>query len=252
VIYTFETRLAVDAEIEATLAANAAHWSFGLRTLWSLLYRQRLSEKEAYRRIRELGFTSKQTGSILIAAQMRKAGLVELKKYERGQLELSIAKRKNAIQAKYKKIRSLEARERKLCGIRGRYAPKPDSNPQKVYRDALGALRGVRDELSFCRNWIAQKERVLSVKKATLQRLIEDMAADRYSLCFGSKDLLRQRPGVCSTEESAFQSLDEWQRTWECARNGQWCSGGLWDMRSCRVATRRSSGSLRRRAFGSA
>jgi hypothetical protein len=190
------------------------------------LYRQRLSEKDAYDRIRGLGFTTRQTESIITAAQMRKDGLVELKKYERSQLELAIDKRTRAIQEKLKKVRSLEKRERRLCATRTSRAPSGGKRRSRGYLDALSALRAVREELDFCRNWIAQKERVLQAKQGRLKRLTEDMAADRYSLCFGSKDLLRQRPGVNPSESPAFETVEEWQRTWDCARNGQfWAIG---------------------------
>ena len=229
-IYTLETRLTVTPEVDAILAANAAHWSFGVRFAWSALYRQRLSEKDVYRRICELGFTSKQAESILAAAQMRKAALVELKKYERGQLELAIDKRTRAIADKRKKVRALERRERKLCAVRARHSPAAGKSRSRDYLNALSALRALREDLSFCRHWIAQKERVLRAKQGSLKRLIEDMAADRYSLCFGSKDLLRQRPGVIPTEFPAFETLEDWQRTWDCARNGQFWAIGHTDL----------------------
>ena len=81
-LHTFEARLTVDAETDALLASQAAHWSWGLCKAWSLLYRQRLSKAQAYAELMRHGFTSHQVGSMLMSAEMRQAGVVELKKYE--------------------------------------------------------------------------------------------------------------------------------------------------------------------------
>ena len=104
-LHTFETRLDVDQETVALLTDNAAHCSWGLRKAWSLRYRQGFSEAQAYAALKKLDFSSEQVGSLLIAAGMRHAGLVEMKKYERGQLELAIAKRERAIRDKQKRFR---------------------------------------------------------------------------------------------------------------------------------------------------
>jgi hypothetical protein len=47
-LYTFETCLSVDPELDSLLAANAAHWSWGLRKAWVLLNRQGLAKPAAY------------------------------------------------------------------------------------------------------------------------------------------------------------------------------------------------------------
>jgi hypothetical protein len=96
-LHTFETRLTVDADLDAFLAAQAAHWSWGLRKAWSLLYRQKLSKPQAYAELMKHDFTSHQVGSMLMAAEMRRAGLVELKKFELKQMELAILKRERAV-----------------------------------------------------------------------------------------------------------------------------------------------------------
>lgn len=67
--------------LDALLAENASHWSWGLRKAWSSLYRQRLSRAQAYAELKKLGFTSKQVESLLTAVEMKRAGLVEAAKY---------------------------------------------------------------------------------------------------------------------------------------------------------------------------
>ena len=112
--HTFEARLVADPVLDALLAENAQHWSWGLRKAWSFLYRQKLTRAQAYAELKKLEFTSKQVGSLLTAAEMKHAALVEATKYQLRQLELALYKRENELAQKFKKIRSLEKRQAAL------------------------------------------------------------------------------------------------------------------------------------------
>jgi hypothetical protein len=103
--HTFETGLDVAQEMPALLAANAAHWSWGLRKTWSLRYRQGLSEAQVYAALKKCGFTSEQVGSLLIAAEMRHSGLVELKKYELASLNWQLPSVKKPSATSRKRLR---------------------------------------------------------------------------------------------------------------------------------------------------
>ncbi|WP_226797769.1 hypothetical protein, partial [Cupriavidus necator] len=78
-LHTFETRLNLPPELAALLAVNSERWSWGARKAWSLLYRQNLTRTTAYATLTREGFTSHQVDSMLTQAEMRHAGLVELK-----------------------------------------------------------------------------------------------------------------------------------------------------------------------------
>lgn len=224
--FTFETRIPVAAELDALLGANAAHWSRGLRQAWVLLYRKKLSPAQAYAQLGKLGFTSKQLEALLTGAQMRHAALVELKKYEQGQLELALEQRERALKAKRKKIKSLDKRLDKLRVQRSKHAPKPGKDRNKPYLKALAGIREVQAELTFCHNWARQKERVLQSKQGKLTRLRDDVRHERYALCFGSKALLAQRPAEHNRGTTPFSSLEAWRQAWDLARNGQWWAIG--------------------------
>ncbi len=225
-IHTFEARLPVDNVTAMLLADNAAHWSFGLRKAWSLLYRERLPKLQAYAGLKKLGFASEQVGSLLIAAEMKFAALDELKKHEREQLMLAIAKRKAAITAKNKKIAALSKRLTRLHKQRTKLAPQGCKLRTPAYATVLRHLREVTTELAFCQNWVRQKARVLAAKETALEALLASMAAQRYALCFGSKKLLAQRPTPHNADTTPFSSLEAWQTAWDAARNGQWWSVG--------------------------
>lgn len=160
---------------------------------------------------------------MLIQAEMKHAGLVELKKYERKQLERAVDLRERAVADKTKKVLALAKRQTKLREKRDRFAPKPGRERTKQY---LEVLREVDTDLAFCSNWIAQKERVLRDKRGNLKRLTDDIAAGRYTLCFGSKKLLAQRPGSHNAETTPYDSAEAWRMVWDNARSGQWWSVG--------------------------
>lgn len=225
-LHTFEARLTVDPALDALLASNAAHWSFGLRKAWSLLVRQKLTNAQAYAKLSKLDFTSKQVGSLLIATEMRREALRELKKHELKQLQLAVSKRERAILDKDKKVLTLQKRHTKLLADRAKFAPKGGKERGKRYIDALRKLRDIEAELMFCRNWVKQKERVLWAKRAQLRQLVDEVEDGRLSLCFGSKTLLRQRPTAFNADTSPFANLDDWKLIWDIARNGQWWSVG--------------------------
>jgi len=231
-LHTFEARFPVDAALDDLLVENASHWSWGLRKAWSFLYRQRLSRAQAYAELTKLEFTSKQAGSLLTAAEMKYGALVEASKYQVRQLDLAIYKRQAALSDKRIKIHSLEKRQASLQKKRAAYAPKPGKQRTKRFREVLDGLRAVDAELAFCRNWANQKERVLRDKKGRLARWREDLAADRLSMCFGSKALLAQRPAAHNAGTTPFASLADWQAAWSEARDSQWWSVGHTDQPS--------------------
>lgn len=141
--YTFEARLPVDAALDALLAENAAHWSWGLRKAWSLLHRQKLTEAQAYAELVKHGLTSHQVGSLLIAAQGQYKALVALKKTELQQLELSVDQRERALAAKRKKIATLQKRAAKLKLKRETWAPRPGKQRSGRYLEVLRKLRDI-------------------------------------------------------------------------------------------------------------
>jgi hypothetical protein len=191
-----------------------------------MLNRQQMREREIYAASTRKGFTSEQAGSLLIAVQMRYAALAELKKYELSQVKLSIEKRSSAIFEKSQKVLSLRKRQGKLRQRRDKYAPASGKAQTKRYVGVLVQLREIDAELSFCKNWIAQKERVLRAKHGKLGALQREIDSKRYSLCFGSRKLLNQRPAAHNADTTPFESLEQWRDQWDNARNGQWWTVG--------------------------
>jgi IS605 OrfB family transposase len=179
-----------------------------------------------YAALTKMGFTSEQVGSLLIAAEMKAAGLDELKKYEQEQLRLAVAKRKAAITTKRKKIAALGKRQVRLRKERDSVSPASKRPNLAAHRSVLVELRDLERELAFCKNWVAQKTRVLAAKEGSLKTLDADIAAKRYRLCFGSKKLLAQRPAAHNAETTPFASVEDWRKAWSVARDGQWWSVG--------------------------
>ncbi|MDE2606969.1 MAG: hypothetical protein KGL68_13710 [Burkholderiales bacterium] len=134
-----------------------------------------------------------------------------------------------AIAEKEKKIKALEKRRAKVRAQRDKAAPAGRRERSPKYLRALSTLREIASELAFCRNWVKQKQRVLDAKRGTLRGLRQRLDAGRFGLCFGSKELLRQRPGAHNEDETPFRSLEDWRLAWRVARDGQWWSLGATD-----------------------
>jgi IS605 OrfB family transposase len=226
---TFEARFDATPEVSELLAQNASHWSWSLRKAWSMRYRQGLNERSAYAELCNLGFTSKQVGSILIAVDMRYKAIKELKEYEFKNLELAIEKRTQAISTKNRKIESLTKRISKLRTQRNKLAPKNGKERSAKYRSVLASLRDAESDLQFCKNWVDQKSRALDAKKGKLATLEKVIESGRFSLCFGSSKLLAQRPVLHNADSSPFESIESWQMAWNDARQSQWWSVGATD-----------------------
>lgn len=224
--YAFEARLALTPELDELLASNAAHWSWGLRQAWSLLYRQGLSTAQAYDALSRSEFTSKQARSLIASAQMRHSALVELKKYEVRQLVLGIERRERALAQKRRQIASLGKRHPRLRAMRDKFAPQAGQLRSQRYRQALEELRNVDRELAFCRNWVQQKERGLRAKEGKQESLLAAFDAERARLCFGSAKLLAQRPGAHNLAITPFASVKEWRKACNTAHSSQWWSVG--------------------------
>ena len=184
-------------------------------------------------------FTSAQVGSMLLSAEMRHAGLVELKKYELKQLELAVDRRERAVFDKSKKVLALTKRQSKLRAKRDKLAPKPGKERTKRYIETLRVLRIVVDELTFCRNWIAQKERVLRDKRGKRKRLKNDIAGNRYRLCFSLRSCSRSDPPL-TTPTRPPSIRCKAGRTPGLRR--ETASGGRSATRIRKAATRKSAG----------
>jgi hypothetical protein len=107
-----------------------------------------LTKPQAYAELMKRDFTSAQVGSMLISAEMRHAGLVELKKYELKRLELAIDRRERAVFDNGNKVLALVKRQAKLRTQRDKFAPKAGKERTTRYLETLRVLRDVGDELT--------------------------------------------------------------------------------------------------------
>lgn len=226
VLYAFEARIPADGALDGVLAENASNWSRGLRVAWTLLYRRMLPEKEVYAALKRLDFTSYQVGSLLLSARTRHASLLEAKRFELQQLQLSLAQREVALATKVKKIATLERRRDKLRLKRSAWAPKHGKARSKRQLDVLGKLRDIGSEIRLCRTWVQQKEAVLRAKRGIAKRLSNAIDRGHVGLCFGSKKLLAQRPTESNKETTPFATVADWRARWDSERDGQWWSVG--------------------------
>jgi IS605 OrfB family transposase len=161
---------------------------------------QHLSESEMHYKLMPLGFTSHQVKSLITAAVGRHKALKELKRFELKQLRRSIASRKAALARKTKRLTQLR-----------KTTVKPNAT---------------RRNIAFLARWIEQKSAALlraQHKQADLERQLKEGA---FSLVFGGKKLLSQRPTEFNADTTPFAALEAWRDAWELARNHQVWSVG--------------------------
>ena len=159
-----------------------------------------LSESEMHYKLMPLGFTSHQVKSLITAAVGRHKALKELKRFELKQLRRGIASRKAALARKSKRLAQL--RNIKV---------KPNATRQNI---------------AFLARWIEQKTAALrraQHKQAALERQLKE---GTFSLVFGGRKLLTQRPTEFDADATPFAALEAWRDAWEAARNHQVWSVG--------------------------
>ena len=206
-------------EQAATLEAFFTLWNRAARLAWA---RPRATPQEVARvraQLRALGLTSNQADSVLADVQMRHKALRELKKTELAAARRAREARTEALRDKERTLKSLE--KRLVVALRKAEDLKPSEGQPRTKRraEALATLRKLRREIDQTRFWIAKKRQALERKERQIERLNAELDADRFSMCFGSKQLFAQHP-KCSPDTTPFKTVAEWRQAWDDARRG--------------------------------
>ena len=128
-------------------------------------------------------------------------------------LETSLKKENESLSriSAYLKARALYHQDKK--------AKKPRKLRRQIDLINLALPREKRDEnKKYIRFKIHQKKRRLGILKEKLKKLEKQKAARRWSLCFGSKQLLRKQNHLV---ENGYQSHEDWKADWVFSRSNQ-------------------------------
>ena len=239
-IHTIETRLKLNTTQELLVDSCVVLWSRYYRKTWKLWNNQQLKENEIYHELMNLNlFTSRQVGSLINKVKTEHAKIKELSKTQLKQqkakllnIEKFITTEQKNISKLLNEISNLKTKLKNHHSVKDKIILKEPKN--KIY-----------ERISKLNYSIKKKNLVLFNKKIKLRRLKRSINVleqrikfNKFKLCFGSSQLLKQRPGSFSDtfrltkeqkvydDKSERVNLTHWQKDWDLARNNIWISIG--------------------------
>ena len=238
-IHTIETRLNLNTTQELLVDSCVVLWSRYYRKTWKLWNNQQLKENEIYHELMGLNlFTSRQIGSLINKVKTEHAKIKELSKTQLKQQKAKLLNITKFIAVEEKNISKLldEINNLKL--------------KLKNYHNTTKAIlkepkNKIHERITKLIYSIKKKNLVLFNKKIKLKRLKRSVFIleqrikfNKFKLCFGSSQLLKQRPGSFSDqfrltkEQNKYKNKDfnvnlaDWEKDWDLARNNIWFSIG--------------------------
>ena len=239
-IHTIETRLKLNTTQELLVNSCVVLWSSYYRKTWKLWNNQQLKENEIYQQLMGLNlFTSRQIGSLINKVKTEHAKIKELSKSQLKQqkaklinIEKFIATEQKNILKIYDEINNLKTKLKNHHSVKDKIILKEPKNK-------------IHERISKLNYSIKKKNLVLFNKKIKLNRLKRSIHIleqrikfNKFKLCFGSSQLLKQRPGNhtdkfrISKEQNKYKNKDfnvnlaAWEKDWDLARNNIWISIG--------------------------
>ncbi len=217
-INTIETRLLLNKTQESEIDSCVVLWSKIYRQVWKLYNNQKLSETDIYHQIKSLNLlTSEQIGSIINKVKTEHSKIKELTKSQLKQKK-----------SKLEHINKFITKEQKIIDKYNKEIVKLKSAKTLDY-----------PKISKLNNSIKKKQLILSNKKIKVNRLTKSInliqqriETNTFKLCFGSSDLLKQRPGNhtdkfrLNSNQKVYNNLSDWKKDWDLARNNIWYSVG--------------------------
>jgi len=217
-INTIETRLRLNKTQESIIDFCVALWSWGYRKTWKLLNNKKLSETDTYHDLMGLNlFTSEQVSSLINKVKTEHSKIKELTKT---QLKQHISKLENINKFITKEYKLIDKHKKEIIKLKS--AKKLDYT-----------------KIAKLTNSIKKKQLILNQKSSKVNRLNKSIKiiqkridTNTFKLCFGSSQLLNQRPGNYSdkfrlnNQQKVYDNLEDWKKDWELFRNNIWLSVG--------------------------
>ena len=243
-IHTIETRLKLNETQELLVDSCVVLWSRYYRKTWKLWNNQQLKETEIYHKLMNLNlFTSRQVGSLINKVKTEHAKIKELSKTQLKQQKAKLLNITKFIAAEEKNISKLLDEINNLK-LKLKIKLKNDSSikDKSILKEPKNKIH---ERISKLTHSIKKKNLVLFNKKIKLNRLKRSINVleqrikfNKFKLCFGSSQLLKQRPGSFSDqfrltqEQNKYKNknininLADWEKDWDLARNNIWISIG--------------------------
>ncbi len=239
-IHTIETRLKLNTTQELLVNSCVVLWSTYYRKTWKLWNNQQLKENEINHQLMGLNlFTSRQISSLINKVKTEHAKIKELSKSQLKQQKTKllnitkfIANEEKIISKLLDEINNLKFKLKNDISIKDKSIFKEPKN--KIHERITKLIHSTK-----------KKNLVLFNKKIKFRRLKRSIFIleqrinlNKFKLCFGSSQLLKQRPGNFSDqfrltqEQNKYKNknininLADWEKDWDLARNNIWISIG--------------------------
>ena len=222
-ITTIETRLKLDLTQESTINSCVRLWSEYYRKTWAMLNNKHLEEKVIWHNLMDSKlFTSNQVDSLINKVKTEHSKIKELTKFQLKQHQSKLGNINKFISKESKLIITLNKNIGKLK--KELLAFKRLNNIVKTKETYF--------KIAKANNSIKKKQLVINSKSIKVNRLIKSINLlkaridkNTFKLCFGSSQLLKQRPGNhcdkfrLASNQKPYKSVDDWNKDWDLSRN---------------------------------
>ena len=239
-IHTIETRLKLNTTQELIIDSCVVLWSTYYRKTWKLWNNQQLKENDIYHQLMGLNlFTSAQVNSLINKVKTEHAKIKELSKSQLKQQKTKLLNITKFIAAEQKNILKIYD---EFNNLKLKLKNHSNENFKNILKESKNKIHERISKLIYS---IKKKNLVLFNKKIKLRRLKRSINVleqrikfNKFKLCFGSSQLLKQRPGNFSDqfrltqEQNKYKNKDfhvnlaAWEKDWDLVRNNIWISIG--------------------------
>ncbi len=239
-IHTIETRLKLNETQEFLVDSCVILWSTYYRKTWKLWNNQQLKETEIYHQLMGLNlFTSAQVNSLINKVKTEHAKIKELSKSQLKQQKSKLLNITKFIAAEEKNISKLFD---EISNLKLKLKNDSSIKDKSIFKESKNKIYERINKLNYS---IKKKNLVLFNKKIKLRRLQKSIHIleqrikfNKFKLCFGSSQLLKQRPGSfldqfrLTKEQKKYKNkntninLADWEKDWDLAKNNIWISIG--------------------------
>lgn len=215
---TIETRLFLDKVQESEIDSCIVLWSTYYRKVWKLWNNQHLSESQIYHKIKPLNIlTSEQIGSLINKVKTEHNKIKELSK---SQLKLKISKLDYINKFLIKESKYIDKYQKEIIKLK----KSKNLNYSKIAK--------LNNSILKKQFTIKQKLIKINSLNKSINILNKRIELNTFKLCFGSSELLDQRPGNSkdkfrlNTNQKSYSNLSDWKKDWDLFRNNIWFSIG--------------------------
>ena len=222
-INTIETRLKLDITQESIIDSCVNLWSEYYRKTWVLLNSQHLSDYDIWHTLMEYKiFTSHQVDSLINKVKTEHSKIKELTKT---QLKQHKSKLENINKFIVKDSKIITKYEKDIISLKKDLIVFKKLNYSDKIKDSYFCINSKLLLIKKKQLLIHSKKLKVNRLKRTINVLQKRIDTNTFKLCFGSSQLLKQRPGNHNDKfrlldnQKPYKNIELWNKDWDLSRN---------------------------------